>query len=343
MSTVAAAAVERGLPVVCVDPKGSVVACSRRCGRWRSGAVRMEPRGAGDLQPVRPRRPTEIADKALAGESWSEPHYLRQAQRVPGLGDKGVAGGRGRGSARFARLADGSRPAWDVGSRCGRTAQQLDRYLNSLATRQRQDLGGVRDRLAILAESQFGGYLDPTSGGRDRSRRVANRGSGLLPSRRRPLSVGLADARRGDRGGPRRADRRATADRAAGPGRDRRVRGGWRESDPADAVALAFRGHQRRRRDPGLADLEDVAGTDGGNFAARVLSQVDFTVAHRQPDPAAAERLSKLCGTRVVWSVNERVRSPLRDPFQAREGMRTFMSSFGTQASSSASALARRS
>jgi len=334
MSAVAAAYVERGLPVVCLDPKGdpslrdALAAAADDGGRalfeWsHEGPAIYNPFGRGDA--------TEIADKALAGESWSEPHYLRQAQRYLGWATRVLreAGDVVRLDS-LVSLMDPDRLE-DVGSRCGpETAQQLDRYLNSLATRQRQDLGGVRDRLAILAESQFGGYLDPTSGGAVIDLGATWRTGAVvyfrLDADRYPLAsqmlgaaivsdlVALTGERQRDR-----AAGLVAIDEFAAVGASQILRMLSRSRSAGISVVVATQG---------LADLEDIAGTDGGNFAARVLSQVDFTVAHRQPDPAAAERLSKLCGTRVVWSVNERVRSPLRDPFQAREGMRTRVHEF---------------
>ena len=306
----------------------------------------MEPRGPAIYNPFGRGDATEIADKALAGESWSEPHYLRQAQRYLGWATRVLreAGDVVRLDS-LVSLMDPDRQGRGVAMRSGDSAAvgsipELAR--DATASGPRRGAG----RLAILAESQFGGYLDPTSGGAVIDLGATWRTGAVvyfrLDADRYPLAsqmLGAAIVATSSR-----ADRRAPTDRAAGPGRDRRVRGGWRESDPADAVAIAFRGHQRRRRDPGLADLEDVAGTDGGNFAARVLSQVDFTVAHRQPDPRRPPSGCRSCAERASC-VGERTRAitPSRS-VQPREGMRTaFMSSFGTQASSSASALAKRS
>ena len=86
-------------------------------------------------------------------------------------------------------------------------------YLDSLTARQRSDLAGVRDRLAILAESDVGRWLDP----RRAARRVrpapprcasGRSSTSASQSDRRPLLS--ADARRGDRAGPA-DDRRGAA------------------------------------------------------------------------------------------------------------------------------------
>jgi hypothetical protein len=41
------------------------------------------------------------------------------------------------------------------------TAAQVQAYLDSLSERQRRELAGVRDRLAILAESEVHRWLEP--------------------------------------------------------------------------------------------------------------------------------------------------------------------------------------
>jgi hypothetical protein len=59
-----------------------------------------------------------------------------------------------------------------------------------------------------------------------------------------------------------------------------------------------------------------------------VLSQVDFTIAHRQPEPASAEQLSRLCGTRMAWSVTERTGSGIQGMLRSRQGTRTRVHEF---------------
>src|SRR4029077_12081208 len=47
-------------------------------------------------------------------------------------------------------------------------AQGVHDYLDSLTARQQSDLAGVRDRLAIMAESDIGRLLDPRTQGMER-------------------------------------------------------------------------------------------------------------------------------------------------------------------------------
>ena len=77
-------AIEHGLGAVIVDPKGDALLreCAREAAR-RAGRAFVEwtPSGPSTYNPYGHGTAGEIADKALAGEHYSEPHYLRQAQR----------------------------------------------------------------------------------------------------------------------------------------------------------------------------------------------------------------------------------------------------------------------
>ena len=80
-------AIERGMGVVVVDPKGdrgmsselrrAALATGRRFLQWT-------PAGGCVFNPYAYGSETEIADKMLAGEHFTEPHYQRQAQRYLG-------------------------------------------------------------------------------------------------------------------------------------------------------------------------------------------------------------------------------------------------------------------
>lgn len=330
MSAIAGAYVGRRLPVVCLDPKGdlalrdslarAVEARGEELIEWsHEGPAIYNPFGRGDA--------TEIADKALAGESWSEPHYLRQAQRYLGwvtrvLQESGEI-------VRLDSLVAHMEPdrLEDSGARCGTETQELlGAYLNSLAARQRAELGGVRDRLAVLAESKFGRYLDPAAGGQvvDLGEAWEN-GSVVyfrLDADRYPLAsqmlgaavvsdlVALTGERQRDR-----AAGLVAIDEFAAVGASQILRVLSRSRSAGISVLVATQG---------LADLGDVGGAGAGeNLTARVLSQLDFTVAHRQPEPVAAEQLSRLCGTRVVWAMTERVQSSWTLMPLPREGTRT--------------------
>jgi len=168
-SWIAARAIERGMGAIVIDPKGddrlretaraAACSCSRAFVEW-------SPDGPSVYNPYARGRDTEIADKALAGERFTEPHYLRQAQRYLGHAVRALRAARvevSLGSLVESLDPDGlERLAQSLPER---HADPTHAYLDSLTPRQRVDLAGVRDRMAILSESDVGRWLDPATPG----------------------------------------------------------------------------------------------------------------------------------------------------------------------------------
>lgn len=168
MTWIAARAIERGLPLVVIDPKDDPDLrrqLHQAVRRTRRRLVEWTPDGPWVFNPLAQGQEGEVADKALAGESFTEPHYMRQAQRyighavrtlrcagcetsVPALAEQLVP-------ERLEALLS-SLPGSDV-------AAATQAYLDALTQRQRSDLAGVRDRLSIIAESDVGRWLDPAT------------------------------------------------------------------------------------------------------------------------------------------------------------------------------------
>jgi TraM recognition site of TraD and TraG len=165
MTWIALCAIARGMGVIAIDPKGDRdLRWALRDSALRAGRpfVEWRPRGRTVYNPYGRGSETEIADRALAGERFTEPHYLRQAQRYMGhevrvLREAGITVSlrtlvEHLDPARLEALLRGLPEA---------CAQPTHDYLDSLTPRQRGDLTGVRDRLAIMAESDVGDLLDP--------------------------------------------------------------------------------------------------------------------------------------------------------------------------------------
>ena len=169
---IAVRAIERGMGAIIVDPKGdrTLHAAARAAARSRGSAfVQWTPRGGSVYNPYARGTDTEIADKALAGERFTEPHYLRQAQRYLGHAVRALR--HAQLEVSLHGLVHALDPAWL--EHLARTLPEREgwathAYLDSLTPRQCRDLAGVRDRLAILAESDLGRWLDPASA-RERS------------------------------------------------------------------------------------------------------------------------------------------------------------------------------
>jgi type IV secretory pathway TraG/TraD family ATPase VirD4 len=171
-SWMAVQAIERGMGAIVIDPKGDrdMRAAVARAARVGGRAfIEWTPEGPSVYNPFAAGSETEIADKLLAGERFTEPHYLRQAQRFLGH------------VVRALRCADREVSLRTVVEHLDATRLELllrglpedegratQAYLDSLTPRQQADLAGVRDRLAILAESDIGRWLDPCCADRGR-------------------------------------------------------------------------------------------------------------------------------------------------------------------------------
>jgi hypothetical protein len=169
---IAARAIGHGMGAIVVDPKGdrgmrdelrrAAHAAGRRFVEWT-------PCGGSIYNPYARGSETEIADKALAGERFTEPHYLRQAQRYLGHAVRTLrASGAEVSLALIVEHLDPDRLELLARGLPEAEARATHAYLDSLTAAQRRDLAGVRDRLAIMTESDVGPWLDPLTAGAER-------------------------------------------------------------------------------------------------------------------------------------------------------------------------------
>jgi conjugal transfer pilus assembly protein TraD len=307
---VIARAIDHGHGAVIVDPKGdallreqardSALAAGREFLEWT-------PAGPSIYNPYAHGSPSEVADKALAGESYSEPHYLRQAQRYLAHAVRAsAAAGQQPTPARLLELMDpGALEQLARRLPDEAHARALFAYIDALDARQRAGLAGTRDRLAILAESELGSWLEP-----DRERRSIDL---LAAVRERSVVYFRLEA-----------DRLPLLARmlAAAIVQDLLTVAASCQQDPvativaidefsaigAAAVARLF----GRARAAGLSlllatqELADLRAA-GDELLEQVLGNVEAVVAHRQSVPDSAELIARIAGTRVVWTKTEQL------------------------------------
>ncbi len=139
------------------------------------GSSLVSARGDAVYNPYEPGSDTEIADKLLAGETFTEPHYQRLAQRYLGHLVRALRGaGLTVSLATLVQYMDPGRLASLARELPAEKSRVLLDYLETLTAQQERDLSGTLNRLAILAETEFAPWLDPgTPGEYDRSPRVA--------------------------------------------------------------------------------------------------------------------------------------------------------------------------
>jgi conjugal transfer pilus assembly protein TraD len=319
--------IRAGHGAVVIDPKGDRLLHDEleHAARKTRRMFRVwTPEGPAVYNPFAHGTDTELADKVLAGETYTEPHYLRQAQRYLG---HAVSALRGNGTPiTVMTLAEAMVP--DHLEYLGRAlpdehAKRVHDYVDSLSAEQKRGLAGTRDRLAILAESDVAGFLyrqEPTRHNIDLLAAVRKHDVVLfrLDSDRRPLMASML---------------------AAAIVQDLLTIAAELQAQPIPTLvlidefsAVAPGGVVRlfgRSRSAGLSlllgtqELADLRPPDTPTLADQVLGNVTTLVAHRQVVPASAETVAGVIGTRGAWTTTERTETFLGASAASGAGTRT--------------------
>ncbi|MCA1688885.1 MAG: type IV secretion system DNA-binding domain-containing protein [Actinobacteria bacterium] len=316
---IVAQAVGHGHGAVIVDPKGDdLLRGEARAAALRAGRPFIEwtPTGPTIYNPYAHGSTSEIVDKALAAEPYTEPHYLRQAQRYLAHAVRTLhAAGETASPARMVELMDPR--ALEVLSRRLADVEQARlawRYLDGLDPRQRAGLSGTRDRLAILAESEIGPWLDPAGPAagapvldlleavRWRAVVYFRLDADRLPLVARMLAAAIVQ------------DLLTVAAALQGDPMPTLVAVDEFSAIAPDGVARLF----GRGRSAGfslllatqeLADLEagSTGSSAGGSTALleQVLGNLATLIAHRQGVPESADLIASIGGTRPVWQTSQ--------------------------------------
>ncbi|HWX52091.1 MAG TPA: TraM recognition domain-containing protein [Solirubrobacteraceae bacterium] len=307
---IAVRAIEHGMGVVVLDPKGD--RGLRDAVRDAAGAaagefVEWTPGGPSVYNPYARGSETQIADKILAGERFTEPHYLRQAQRYMGHVVRALRHSGLEVSLR--RIVDHLNPAELELLARGLPEQEGRRthaYLDSLTGRQQADLAGVRDRLAILAESDIGAWLDPQGGGSesfDLLAAVLRRQVTYfnLESDSRPLLAQMLGAAIVQ-------DLQATVAEL-----QRRPVPTLLVIDEFSAIAAeqVVRLFGRARSAGfslllGTQELSDLRLPGRHSLQEQVMGNLSTLIAHRQVVPQSAELVARLAGGTGAWRASQR-------------------------------------
>lgn len=303
------AAIEAGLGAVVIDPKGDPrmreqLACAASlCGRE---FVEWTPDGPSVYNPFGHGSASEIADRALAGERFTEPHYQRQAQRYLGYAVRAL--GCADIAVSLRELVDQLDPVCleELAQRLPEPQRQATtHYLTRLSARQRTDLGGVRDRLAILAESDLAQWLDPTTPGApvfdllSAMRRRAVVYFALEVDSWPLLARMLAAAIVGDVRGAMSALQHSPVPSVVAIDEFAAV--------AAEQVAHLF----GRARSAGISlllgtqELSDLRTDERLQLRDQVLGNLSTLIAHRQVVCESAETVSSLTGSRGVWRTSQ--------------------------------------
>jgi hypothetical protein len=305
---IATQAIDSGMAAVVIDPKGDRGMRERvRLAALSDGRSFLEwtPEGDRIYNPYARGSASEIADKALAGERFTEPHYLRQAQRYLGHVVRALRDAHTEVSlGTIVEHLEPSRLELLARSQPQPAAGATFAYLDSLSSRQQSDLAGVRDRLAILAESDIGRWLDPATVGASqfdllaavRERAVVYFS---LDSDRRPLLAqmlgaaivqDLQTAVASSQGRP--VPTLVVIDEFSAIATEQVVRLFGRARSAGFSLLL------------GTQELSDLRPHGDERLLERVLGNLSTLIAHRQVVPGSAELISDVAGTRGAWRVS---------------------------------------
>jgi len=308
MTGIAVHGVEHGMGAVLVDPKEDPKMLehardvAERMGR---PFVHWTPQGSVLYNPYAHGSDTEIADKLLAGEQWSEPHYLRQAQRYIGHEVRTLrAAGVVVSLANVVRYLDPGELNRMVGSLPMQRVEQVTNYLRSLTRAQQTGLSGVRDRLAVLAESDVGQWLDPETPGAasfDLLQMIEQRAVVYfsLESDRRPLLAQMLGAAIVQ-------DLQSAVARLQG----RRIPTVVVIDEFAALAARQVAGLFGRARGAGISlmlgtqELADLRVPGLEQLHDQVMGNLTSLIAHRQVVPASATLIAEVAGTQGAWSTS---------------------------------------
>lgn len=308
LTVILESAIRRGKPVIIVDGKGDSAfleemrEMSEAYGREFQG---FSYHGKTHYNPFRHGTPTELKDKMMAMEEWSEPYYQRAAERYLQL------------IFRVLQLANVPVDLHIVQSMLVQKnlmnmvkklkniekeeADRMKEYINGLDKGHKDAIDGLADRLALLTESDVGELFKDREGAQTidlleavKAKRVAMMSlSGLSYSSFTPaLGAMIVE------------DLKSVASALVESGREDYI------YVVLDEFNL-FAGEQvvnmiNKSRAAGFCcfiatqELADLSVAGGDELVGQVIGNTNVKIVHRQDVPDSAEYLSNVVGTKKV-------------------------------------------
>lgn len=316
-----------GRPVVAIDMKGSptfaaaLAEASAAAGRpfrlWTAD-------GDAAWNPLQYGNATELKDKLIATERFTEPHYQRSAERylqtVLGLLEAAHPD-RPTTLGEVVRMMDRRRLPALLRELAPAVAEPVHDYLAGLTPDQHSAIRGVQTRLALIMESQAGPFLSPQGGRETVDLRDALAGEAVVLFSLNSSTYGKLASQIGTL---------VVQDLVSALGRQLTER--TRALPPATIAIDEFSGlggdHVvnlfARVREAGggvLLATQEMADLDRAASGLRdqVVGNTALKIIHRQDVPASARMVAQMAGTERVW---EETRSLGSGMFGSRQGSR---------------------
>ena len=307
--------VARGLPVIAIDLKGSPAFATEleRAAGLAGRPIRIwTPDGPSHWNPLARGNPTELKDKLIASERFTEPHYQRAAERyVQAALQVLQAHGREPAIADVVELMEPRRLAAAVRGLDSPLRERVQDYIAGLTGDQISAVRGLGTRLAIISESHAGRYLTPGAAGATVDLPAALEGRdvvvfslnssiyGQLAAQLGTLAIQDIVSATGHRlqATGQRLPATVAVDEFSALGADHLLALVARGREAGVSVVLATQE---------LADLERAAP----GFRDQVLGLTAVKIAHRQDVPASARTIAELAGTEWVWAESRQIYGP---------------------------------
>ena len=313
--------ISTGQPVIAIDMKGSPTfarTLAETCVIARRPFQLWTMEGGATWNPLQYGNPTELKDKLIATERFTEPHYQRAAERYLQT-VLGVLQAAHPGLAPtledVVSVMDPRRLPGLLRSLPPGQAEAVHDYLGGLSHDQHSAIRGLQTRLALITESVAGPYLsarEPGSGGAARGGRSeaidlrsALRGHEVVAFSLNSSTYGKLAAQLGtlvvqdlvaalgrqladEQGGRGAAAATIAIDEFSGLGGDHVVSLFARVREAGGGVLLATQE---------MADLDRAAP----GLRDQIVGNTALKIVHRQDVPASARLVAQMGGTESVW------------------------------------------
>jgi type IV secretory pathway TraG/TraD family ATPase VirD4 len=320
--------IARERPVVAIDLKGSpqfataVASAATEAGRpfqlWT-------PDGPSYWNPLAHGNATELKDKLIATERFTEPHYQRAAERyVQAVLQVVHELSTGPPTlSRVVELMDPHRLRGALRNVTPALRTRVQDYLGVLTPDQLSAVRGLQTRLAILTESHTGAHLEPGPPGQEVDLRSALTGRGVVLFSLNSATYGKLAAQLGTL---------AVQDLVCAAGH--RLTAGAAPTQAfvvIDEASILGGDHMlalfARGREAGLGVLAATQELTDFERAApglrdQVLGNTAVKLAHRQEVPASAQMIAQLVGTETVWEETQPIGGPVLTAGRTGRGTR---------------------
>jgi conjugal transfer pilus assembly protein TraD len=329
--------IARGRPVVAIDMKGSP-AFARVLAESAAAAGRpfklWSIDGPAYWNPLAHGNATELKDKLIGTERFTEPHYQRAAERYIQTVLQVVAQARPDEPPTLGgvvALMDPRRLAASLRDLDRPLRERVQDYIAGLTPDQHSATRGLQTRLAVLTESHTGPYLS-TPAGASRAQsidlREALRGPEVVLFSLNSSKYGRLAAQIGTLAVQDLVS--ASGDRLANPSAGPAIVGidEFSALGADHVISLLARG-----RESGLCVLvatQELADLDRAAAGLRdqVLGVTAIKIAHRQEVPQSAQTIAQIAGTEKVWEVTRQLGGGLLGGSGASRGTRRQVEQF---------------